>query len=330
MMLQERPVALVPSSVADASTPSAASARSCLDAAIRQVNAVVLGKASQVRLAFVCLLTGGHLLLEDLPGTGKTLLAKSLGSALGLSFHRIQFTSDLMPSDILGVSVYRPDTRQFELHQGPIFTQVLLADEINRASPRTQSALLEAMAEGQVSIDRQTLKLPTPFMVLATQNPIDTVGTFPLPAAQLDRFLFQVSLGYPDRQSELELMRPSSHPSQPDGPSRPAPLSAANLATLRAETRQVVVAECLLAYAYNLVHATRTHPSLQVGLSPRAALALVAAGQALAFIANRDYATPEDIQEAFLPLATHRVHAKAANPHQARDILADILRQTAI
>ena len=297
-----------------------------LDRAIDQVNALVLGKAEQIKLAFACLLTGGHLLIEDLPGTGKTVLAKSLASAMALDFRRVQFTSDLMPGDILGVSVFRPDVREFELHKGPVFANILLADEINRASPRTQSALLEAMAENQVTIDRQTLRLPQPFLVLATQNPLDSVGTYALPDAQRDRFLFQITLGYPDKASELALMRGARRNELLDNKQTRAYLTAADLMELRLSVRAVTVSDALLGYLYDLVDATRQHAQLSVGLSPRASLALVEATQALAFLAGRPYATPEDVQEAFLPLAGHRVHGKETRRGQEAPILAEILR----
>ena len=299
-----------------------------LDRAIDQVNALVLGKPDQIKLAFACLLTGGHLLLEDLPGTGKTILARSLASSLDLTFRRVQFTSDLMPSDILGVSVFRADIREFELHEGPVFTNILLADEINRASPRTQSALLEAMAENQVTIDRKTLRLPQPFLVLATQNPLDSAGTYPLPDAQRDRFLFQISLGYPDRESELALMRGARRAELLDGHKTRSYLTATDLLALRQQVRQVNVTDALLGYIYDLVLATRESPRLEVGLSPRASLALMEASQALAFLSGRSYATPEDVQEAFTPLARHRVHGQDLNRSKEAEILADILKQT--
>lgn len=305
-----------------------AGVRQRLAAAVAQVNRLVLGKAPQVRLAFACLLTGGHLLLEDLPGTGKTILARSLAATLDLDFRRVQFTSDLMPSDILGVSIYQPQANAFELHRGPVFTNVLLADEINRASPRAQSALLEAMAEGQVSIDRTTHKLPSPFLVIATQNPVDLVGTFPLPNAQKDRFLFQVSLGYPDRASELALMRSERRAELLDAHAPRPQLSAPDVLSLRRQVRGVVVSEALMAFAYDLVHATRTHAQLEVGLSPRASLALVEASQALAFLSGRDYATPEDVQEAFLPLAGHRVLGRGGARGGEEALLADVIRDT--
>lgn len=303
--------------------------RERLTAAQSQVNQMVLGKEQQVRLAFICLLTGGHLLLEDLPGTGKTILARSLAATLDLDFRRVQFTSDLMPSDILGVSIYQPHLNTFELHEGPVFTNVLLADEINRASPRAQSALLEAMAEGQVSIDRTTLKLPSPFLVVATQNPVDLVGTFPLPSAQKDRFLFQVSMGYPDRASELALMRGQRRTEMLDQGRSVHQLNAADVLALRQQVRQVNVTDELLGFIYELVHATRQESwGLEVGLSPRANLALVEASQAMAFLEGRAYATPEDVQDVFLPLAVHRVVGQGSSLGREKSILADILKAT--
>lgn len=303
--------------------------RERLTAAQSQVNQMVLGKEQQVRLAFICLLTGGHLLLEDLPGTGKTILARSLAATLDLDFRRVQFTSDLMPSDILGVSIYQPHLNTFELHEGPVFTNVLLADEINRASPRAQSALLEAMAEGQVSIDRTTLKLPSPFLVVATQNPVDLVGTFPLPNAQKDRFLFQVSMGYPDRASELALMRGQRRTEMLDRGQSVHQLNAADVLALCQQVRQVNVTDELLGFIYDLVHATRQESwELEVGLSPRANLALVEASQAMAFLEGRAYATPEDVQAVFLPLAVHRVVGRGSSLGREKSILADILKAT--
>lgn len=319
----------VPSSVVTPLHANAAS-QDRLQKALAAVNALVLGKEKQVKLAFACLLTGGHLLLEDLPGTGKTVLARSLAATLDLGFQRVQFTSDLVPADILGVSVLLPNEHAFTFHHGPVFTNVLLADEINRASPRTQSALLEAMAEGQVSVDRQTLKLPAPFFVIATQNPLDSVGTFPLPSAQKDRFLFQLSLGYPDRASELALMRGERRNELLDAHKTPTCLSAADLLLLRQQVREVAISEEMMGFVYDLVQETRNHAQLEVGLSPRASLALVEASQALAFLGQRTYLTPEDVQEAFVPLAIHRVVGRGANRHKEEAILKAIVAQTPV
>jgi len=300
--------------------------RRALSAAMGRVNELILGKASQVRLAFACLLAGGHLLVEDLPGTGKTMLARSLASVLGLAFQRVQFTSDLMPSDILGVSVFRPNTGEFELHKGPVFTNVLLADEINRASPRVQSALLEAMAEGQVSIDRQTLKLDSPFLVMATQNPVDRIGTFPLPDAQMDRFLFQISMGYPDRESELALMLGQSREAMLE--ERAPAMSKEDLLVLRKAVAEVTVSADLAGYMYALVEATRRSDTFEAGLSPRAGLALVGAARALAFLDGRPFARPEDVQDAFLPLASHRLSLRGAG--SAQEALKELLDSVAL
>lgn len=300
-------------------------ARKRLDLAMESVNRVVVGKSQQVRMAFACLLAGGHLLIEDLPGTGKTILARTMGAVLGLTFQRVQFTSDLMPSDILGVSIYKQGTDQFELHKGPIFTQVLLADEINRASPRTQSALLEAMAEGRVSIDRETVCLPQPFMVIATQNPRDMAGTFPLPEAQRDRFLFQIDMGYPDRASEIALMRGERRNEMVEH--LEGVLTAQDIIHLRRKAQECVVSESLADYAYSLVLATRQHSAIEVGLSPRASLALIDAAKALALLNGRGYVIPEDVQAAFLPLAAHRVRCADGNIRHALDALAQIQAQ---
>jgi MoxR-like ATPase len=296
-----------------------------LNKAVGAVNQMILGKPQQIRLAFACVLAGGHLLLEDIPGTGKTILARSLAATLDLDFKRVQFTSDLMPSDVLGVSIYNPKSGTFELHQGPVFTNILLADEINRAPPRSQSALLEAMAEGQVSIDKTTYKLPPPFLVIATQNPIDLAGTFPLPAAQKDRFLFQLSMGYPGRDHELALMRGQRRSDMLENPGQAA-LDADALLALRARTRLVRIEETLLSYAYDLVTATRNNEDLEQGLSPRASLDLVAASQALALLSGRDYVTPEDIQEAFAPLSIHRIHARHERHGEEANLITSLLR----
>lgn len=301
-----------------------------LQVACQQVNSLVLGKQDQVKLSFACLLAGGHLLLEDIPGTGKTMMARALAATMDLGFKRVQFTSDLMPSDILGVSVYQTHTNAFELHKGPVFTNILLADEINRATPRAQSALLEAMAENQVSIDQNTIKLPSPFMVIATQNPVDMMGTFPLPQAQRDRFLFQLSLGYPDHDSELALMKGAKRQDMIEGNQIKAVLSAHDIEVLRNMVGQVKITDELMEYAHCLVVATRNHPQAEMGLSTRACLALVEAAQALALLEGRTYAIPEDFQEAFVPLAAHRICMRGGTQGNEKQIVLGIVQETPV
>ena len=274
-----------------------------------QVNTLVLGKPEQVRLAFVALLAGGHLLIEDLPGLGKTTLAHAMAATLGLGFQRVQFTSDLLPADILGVSVYEAQARRFEFHPGPVFTHVLLADEINRAPPRTQSALLEAMAEHQVSIDGETRKLPDPFLVIATQNPVDLAGTYPLPDSQLDRFLLRLALGYPDESAERALLAGSD---RRDLIAQAAPLlDAQRVIALRRMVLEVHASEPLIAYVQALVGRSRKHPGVRVGLSPRAGLALLRAARAHALLLGRSHAIPEDVQALFAAVAEHRLVGEA-------------------
>jgi MoxR-like ATPase len=286
--------------------------RQSLGRAIDQVNALVLGKPRQIELAFACLLAGGHLLIEDLPGLGKTTLARSLAATLGLDFQRTQFTADLLPSDILGVSVFDQNSRRFVFHPGPIFTQLLLADEINRAPPRTQSALLEAMAEQQVSIDGASHVLPAPFFVIATQNPVDLAGTFPLPDSQLDRFLMRVVLGYPDAGAERQMLAGSSR--QRLIAEATAVLSADSVLALRAAAERVHASERLIAYLQALLAESRRHRGVRVGLSPRAGLALLQVGRALALLRGMDHVIPELLQEAFVEVAAHRLTVDAEGP----------------
>ncbi len=274
-----------------------------------QVNTLVLGKPQQVRLAFVALLADGHLLIEDLPGLGKTTLAHAMAATLGLEFQRVQFTSDLLPADILGVSVYEAQTRRFEFHPGPVFTHVLLADEINRAPPRTQSALLEAMAEHQVSIDGQTRPLPDPFLVIATQNPVDLAGTYPLPDSQLDRFLLRLALGYPDEIAERALLSGSD---RRELIAQASPLlDADQVIALRRAVRGVHASDALIHYVQALVSRSRSHPGVRVGLSPRAGLALLRAARAHALLLGRGHALPEDVQALFAAVAEHRLVGEA-------------------
>jgi len=280
-------------------------AREALAAAIVQVNKLVLGKPREIRLAFACLLAGGHLLIEDLPGLGKTTLAHALAATVGLEFQRTQFTSDLLPSDILGVSVFDQANQQFRFHPGPIFTQLMLADEINRAPPRTQSALLEAMAEQQVTVDGTTHGLPQPFFVIATQNPVDLAGTYPLPDSQLDRFLLRLSLGYPDQRAEREML---STVDRRELIAQVKPLlQAADVLALRDATLRVHASESLIGYVQELVSQSRRQAGVKVGLSPRAGLALLRASRAQALISGRDHVLPDDVQALFTEIASHRL-----------------------
>ncbi|MCC6646986.1 MAG: MoxR family ATPase [Polyangiaceae bacterium] len=266
---------------------------------------VLEGKPEVVDGLLIGALAGGHVLLEDVPGVGKTTLAKGLARALEVSFARVQLTPDLLPSDILGAQVLNPRDGTLTFHRGPVFTHVLLADELNRASPRTQSALLEAMSEAQVTVDGQTYPLPSPFLVVATQNPADAAGTFPLPEAQLDRFLLRLSVGYPAPDAELRMLYAHQRGLPLDDV--PRALSAAELLALQATVRDVRVTEDVARYALSIVAATRAAPSLELGASPRGALALFRAAQARATLSGRDYATPDDVSALAVPVLAHRV-----------------------
>jgi MoxR-like ATPase len=297
--------------------------RQRLDAAIAQVNEVLVGKNQPIRMAFACLLAGGHLLVEDVPGVGKTTLAHALATTLGLSFRRIQFTSDLLPTDIMGVSVFDRDSGAFRFQPGPIFAQLLLADEINRATPKTQSALLEAMAEDQVTVDGNSRALPEPFFVVATQNPLDMAGTYPLPDSQLDRFMLRISLDYPDADAERRLLTGEDRGAMLERMT--ARLSGADIMTLRQQARVVTASPALLDYVQALVTASRKHPDIRTGLSPRAGLALLACARAWALLGDRDDALPEDVQAVFVAIAGHRLIPART---QARDALAQSLLET--
>jgi len=280
-----------------------------LEACLGAVNEVLLGKQTQVRLALACLIADGHLLIEDLPGMGKTTLSHTLAKVLGLGFQRIQFTSDLLPGDILGTSVFDKDSGQFAFHPGPIFAELVLADEINRATPKSQSALLEAMEEGQVTIEGATRPLPQPFFVIATQNPSSQGGTFPLPESQLDRFLMRLSLGYPAHAAERALLLGEA---RRDMLPRLAPvLDHAQLAHAQARAKAIKVSEPLVDYVLRLVEATRTQPRFAVGLSPRGSLALLSAARAWALLDRRDFVIPEDIQAVLPAVAGHRLRERA-------------------
>ena len=270
-----------------------------------QLNTVIVGKSACVQDCVACLLAGGHLLIEDVPGVGKTTLAHALARTFGLQFSRVQFTADLMPSDLLGVSVYERGREGFVFHPGPVFTQVLLADEINRASPRTQSALLEAMEEKQVSVEGETRALPQPFFVIATQNPHDQLGTYMLPESQLDRFLMRISLGYPDRAAERLLLAGEDRREMAN--SMLPLLSSEALAALQQQVQAVHVSEPLIAYVQDLIAATRSGRWFLQGLSPRAGIALVRAAKAQALISGRDYAAPDDVQAILPQTIAHRL-----------------------
>src|SRR5260221_2620226 len=267
---------------------------SLIQGVVQQAGKIILGKERQIRLALACLLARGHLLIEDLPGVGKTTLAHVLAKLLGLNFHRIQFTSDMLPADIIGVSVYERENSSFKFHPGPIFAQLILADEVNRATPRTQSALLEAMEEHQVTAEGETRKLPEPFFVVATQNPSHLVGTFPLPESQLDRFLMRIDLGYPDREAERTLLQGADRRDMIAG--LDACLRPGDLMGLQAAAQAIHAASPLVDSIPELVAHSRRAPEYANGLSPRAALALLHAARAWAFIEGRDKAVPEDVQ----------------------------------
>jgi len=281
--------------------PGRAPLQRTIDAAGR----IILGKENQVRLALACLLARGHLLIEDLPGVGKTTLAHVLARVLGLHFQRIQFTSDMLPADIIGVSVYERDRGGFRFHPGPIFAQVILADEVNRATPKTQSALLEAMEEHQVTAEGETRKLPEPFFVIATQNPSEQVGTFPLPESQLDRFTMRLELGYPDRDAERSLLTGTDR--RDLLATLDACMSIAELMELQSGVQRIHVAPALLDYVQAIVEHTRRSPDYVAGLSPRAALSLVHAARAWALLEGRDKVIPEDVQAILPGVATHRL-----------------------
>ena len=276
-----------------------------LHALLSQLNTVIVGKPAQVQDCVACLLAGGHLLIEDVPGVGKTTLAHALARTFGLQFSRVQFTSDLMPSDLSGVSIYERGKEVFVFHPGPLFAQILLADEINRASPKTQSALLEAMEEKQVTVEGATRPLPSPFFVIATQNPMDQLGTFALPESQLDRFLMRISLGYPDRQAERELLAGQDRRELVEH--LPALLNAAELQALQQQVLQVHTAAPLLDYVQDLVAATRSGRWFLQGLSPRAGIAVVRAAKAQALLSGRDYVAPDDVRAILAQTVAHRL-----------------------
>jgi MoxR-like ATPase len=291
-----------------------------------QLNTVIVGKPGQIQDCVACLLAGGHLLIDDVPGVGKTTLAHALARSFGLQFSRVQFTSDLMPSDLSGVSVYERGKEAFVFHPGPIFAQVLLADEINRASPKTQSALLEAMEEKQVSVEGATRPLPEPFFVIATQNPLDQIGTYPLPESQLDRFLMRISLGYPDRAAERELLAGRDRRGMVDALT--TVMQPGQLQQLQALVQAVHAAGPLLDYVQDLIAATRSGQWFVQGLSPRAGIALLRAAQAQALLSGRDYVAPDDVQAVLPQTIAHRLvpvdSASRGAEEQVRAMMASV------
>lgn len=297
---------------------------SSLNPVLAALGHVILGKPEQIKLALSCLLARGHLLIEDLPGMGKTTLAESLARVLGLHYQRIQFTSDMLPADIIGVSIFNPQTQVFDFRQGPVFTQLLLADEINRTTPKTQSALLEAMEEHQVTADGVTRKLPQPFFVIATQNPSTQMGTFPLPESQLDRFLMRIQLGYPDVRAERELLRGGDRRQHLQALKPLA--SVQQLEVWQQAVAKVHVSDAVLDYVQRLVTHTRTAQGFQHGLSPRGALALLRATQAWAFVAGRDHLIPEDVQAVLPAVAEHRLRGGLEDHGRTHSLTAQLLK----
>jgi MoxR-like ATPase len=308
------------------STLSPPAALSALESAL---GSAIRGKPEIIRLSIACLLARGHLLIEDVPGVGKTTLAHAIARAIDCRFHRIQFTSDMLPSDVLGVTIYNAHSEAFEFKPGPVFTNILLADEINRTTPKTQSALLESMNEGQVTVDGRSLPLPNPFFVVATQNPSEHHGAYPLPESQLDRFLLRLRIGYPDASSEREILRNHSPADQAVEPV----CTAADIIALQHQAEQIRADESILDYLLAIVERTRTHEALLLGVSPRGSQALFRAAQARALLHGRDYLIPDDVKRLVIPVFGHRVivqprSALGARRSEASDrILEDILMQ---
>ena len=298
------------------------------------IQTVIRGKNEAIQLALVALFARGHLLIEDVPGVGKTTLAHSLARSFNCAFHRIQFTSDMLPTDVIGVSVFRQQSQRFEFRPGPIFANIVLADEINRTTPKTQSALLEAMNEYQVTVDNRTYPLPQPFMVMATQNPIEHHGTYPLPESQLDRFLMRLKMGYPDAVSEKEILRnfADSEPLQRIEPV----MSAEEVVEIQQAVRQVAVDDQLMNYTLGIVEKTRQHEYLSLGISPRGSMSLYRAAQALAILEGRNYTIPDDFKRLILPVFSHRCIVSSRyistlkKGEQAEGILQEILETTPV
>jgi len=295
---------------------------------VQQVGTVVLGKEPQIRLALACIFARGHLLIEDLPGIGKTTLAKVLARCMGLKFQRMQFTSDLLPGDILGMSVFDQHAATFTFHPGPIFTQVFLADEINRATPKSQSALLEAMEEEQVTIEGETRTLEAPFFVIATQNPLEQAGTFPLPESQMDRFLMRIHLGYPDRKAEKEILRGTG--AEPALAKLQPFMDKTGVLKIQAAVEQVHVSDTFLAYLQDILEFTRASGTFQFGLSPRAGLSLSRAARAWAYLHGRDHTLPEDLQQMLPWVAGHRLRSSTDLAEFSKDRLMELLKKVPV
>jgi MoxR-like ATPase len=298
---------------------------------IQNVEKVMVGKPNVVQLAVIALISQGHLLIEDAPGLGKTMLARSLAKSIDCNFKRIQFTPDMLPGDIIGVTIYNQKTRDFEFHPGPIEAQVVLADEINRATPKVQSALLEAMEERQLTVDGVTHKMPSPFHVLATQNPIEYEGTFPLPEAQLDRFLLRINIGYPTSAEEITIIEKQQiiHPIEQIG----SVVTAADILMLQETVKKILVSDLIKQYIITLVDATRHHPSIYLGSSPRGSLALFRTAQARALLSGRDYVLPDDIKALAEPALAHRSLVSSAGQSQGKDsrtFIAEIVATTPV
>lgn len=301
---------------------------STFEAIVANVEQVIQGKGEAIRLSVSCLVAGGHLLIEDVPGVGKTTLAKAIAASLGCSWHRIQFTPDLLPSDVTGVTVYSRSNGSFEFRPGGIFANIVLGDEINRASPKTQSALLEAMQEGQVTVDATTYALPSPFMVIATQNPVEHEGTYPLPESQLDRFLMRIPMGYPDRASEIEMLETHGGLTTTEVEDLSPVVSVEAVEAMAAAARGIHVAPAVKGYLVDLADSTRRHPSLALGISPRATLALQGAARARAASLGREYVVPDDIKALAGPVLEHRLVVTpeaAIGGMSAGEVLAQVL-----
>lgn len=299
-----------------------------VDQAINEVSSILGGKERTIKFAFACFFADGHLLLEDLPGMGKTTLAQALAKVLGLDFSRVQFTSDMLPADLLGASIFERDSGKFVFHKGPVFTQVLLADEINRTTAKTQSALLEAMAEKQITVEGITEKLPLPFFVIATQNPNTQFGTFALPESQLDRFLIKVELGYPGRKAERALLKGETGRNLLHGLN--ALLDEEKIFSIQKQVQDVNVSDSLLDYVQSLIEFTREHNELQYGISPRGALALIQMAKAWAYIQHREYVVPEDVQAVTMPVFHHRLIHAADSSANAAAIIETMLQDVPV